>query len=133
MRVLGLYMKYLAERSNEMCKLGERINPYRLNETGLECPECGKPMRKLNYAYNSNVIVDKCSSCDGIWFEKGEIQKVAEFSKYCGLSKSMKEDFEKIKAIYDKHGEGGEDIRDDLDDVYDNIYDLYDMLLDTLD
>jgi Zn-finger nucleic acid-binding protein len=124
--VLGSCMELLAERSNEMQKLGDRINPFQIKEASLPCPECGRPMRKLNYAYNSNVIIDECKSCRGIWFEKGELRKVAEFFKYCGLPKSMKESFERIKAIYDRHGEGGEDVRDDFDDLGDMLYGILD-------
>ena len=45
------------------------------------CPRCNSGMKKFNYAYDSNVILDRCTSCSGIWADDGEIQKVAQYLK----------------------------------------------------
>ena len=36
------------------------------------CPHCGQPMTKLNYAYQSGVVVDACAD-HGIWLDTGEM------------------------------------------------------------
>jgi Zn-finger nucleic acid-binding protein len=43
------------------------------------CPQCTAGMKIINYAYDSNVIIDRCDACDGIWLDEGEIIKLAQF------------------------------------------------------
>jgi membrane associated rhomboid family serine protease len=54
---------------------------YRISEPVMTCPRCQRQMKKSNYAYDSNVILDKCPSCGGIWTEGGEIDKIAMHTK----------------------------------------------------
>ncbi|MBI5208862.1 MAG: rhomboid family intramembrane serine protease [Elusimicrobia bacterium] len=49
----------------------------RLQEPALPCPRCGRPMHKLNYGYDSNVILDHCRDCDGLWVGDDELGGVA--------------------------------------------------------
>jgi len=42
-------------------------------EAKLNCPFCKTPMEKINRA---NVTVDRCSNCQGIWLDKGELDKI---------------------------------------------------------
>jgi len=41
------------------------------------CPECRAAMKEFNFAYDSNIFLDKCPRCGGIWTDAGEILKVA--------------------------------------------------------
>jgi membrane associated rhomboid family serine protease/Zn-finger nucleic acid-binding protein len=45
------------------------------------CPRCDVVLKKYNYAYDSNVFLDKCTECDGIWTDGGEAQQIAKFLK----------------------------------------------------
>jgi Zn-finger nucleic acid-binding protein len=45
------------------------------------CPECQVVMKEFNFAYDSNIFLDKCPRCGGIWTDAGEILKVAEHLK----------------------------------------------------
>jgi Zn-finger nucleic acid-binding protein len=45
------------------------------------CPQCSVGMRQLNYAYDSNIFLDKCPKCDGIWADAGEMMQVARYLK----------------------------------------------------
>jgi membrane associated rhomboid family serine protease/Zn-finger nucleic acid-binding protein len=45
------------------------------------CPRCLAPMQKYNYSYNSNIFLDRCPQCQGIWADQNEIQKIARFNK----------------------------------------------------
>ena len=47
------------------------------NEPIRLCPKCGAGMKKLNYAYDSDVIIDRCDACQGLWLDKGEIMQLA--------------------------------------------------------
>jgi Zn-finger nucleic acid-binding protein len=44
-------------------------------------PECQVVMKEFNFAYDSNIFLDKCPRCGGIWTDAGEILKVAEHLK----------------------------------------------------
>ncbi|MBN2120540.1 MAG: zf-TFIIB domain-containing protein [Candidatus Omnitrophica bacterium] len=46
-----------------------------------KCPRCGKDMLIFNYSYDSNVILDRCLSCEGIWTDRGEIEQAARYAK----------------------------------------------------
>ena len=37
------------------------------------CPKCAAPLVTITYR---NVELDKCSSCEGLWFDSGELDKV---------------------------------------------------------
>ena len=52
-----------------------------LDEGARMCPVCGREMRKFNYAYDSNIILDKCEECGGVWADDGEIMRLAVFRK----------------------------------------------------
>jgi len=45
------------------------------------CPKCGGDMAVFNYAYDSNVFLDRCKSCGGIWADRSEIEEIARFNK----------------------------------------------------
>lgn len=45
------------------------------------CPQCKIGMRKYNFAYDSNIFLDKCSKCGGIWADVGEMIEVARHIK----------------------------------------------------
>jgi Zn-finger nucleic acid-binding protein len=45
------------------------------------CPECQAAMKEFNFAYDSNIFLDKCPRCGGIWTDAGGIFKVAEHLK----------------------------------------------------
>lgn len=45
------------------------------------CPDCGLVMKKLNYATDSNVFIDKCAECSGIWTDIGDLMAIAEYIK----------------------------------------------------
>lgn len=44
-------------------------------EKKLQCPRCAVPMEKLT---NGKYIIDKCSTCFGVWLDKGEIQSISK-------------------------------------------------------
>ncbi|MBC7645305.1 MAG: zf-TFIIB domain-containing protein [Thermoleophilia bacterium] len=46
-----------------------------ITETPRSCPECGTEMAKLNFAYESGVIVDSCSA-HGLWVDAGELDRM---------------------------------------------------------
>ncbi len=86
----GLKVKYCKTcrsvfiKFSELQKLGEKLDlkipllnpaemkPIQVKEEFISCPECGKMMEKV---YFSGIAVDKCSDCDSIFFENGELAR----------------------------------------------------------
>ncbi|MHC5182545.1 MAG: zf-TFIIB domain-containing protein [Planctomycetota bacterium] len=46
------------------------------------CPECTLAMREFNYAYDSNIFLDRCERCKGIWLDPNEIIDIAKHIQY---------------------------------------------------
>lgn len=42
------------------------------------CPGCKKPMRAYAYRYSSDIRLDGCDACGGIWVQDGELAKIAD-------------------------------------------------------
>lgn len=75
----GMWIKYATlKKMGEMLELkSELINPAEMEninvkETPRICPNCTKTMDKV---YFNGIIVDKCSACNGTWFDNGELSK----------------------------------------------------------
>jgi hypothetical protein len=49
----------------------------------LKCPKCGMQLIEIDY---KTIKVDKCSGCEGIWLDPGEIESVSRLEK-SGLDK----------------------------------------------
>ncbi|MHB8880555.1 MAG: TFIIB-type zinc ribbon-containing protein [Thermodesulfovibrionales bacterium] len=44
----------------------------------MRCPKCGMELIEIDY---KAIKVDKCSECDGIWLDAGELEAVAKLEK----------------------------------------------------
>jgi Zn-finger nucleic acid-binding protein len=43
------------------------------------CPKCGSEMEIREYAYCSQVMINKCIKCAGIWLDQGEVEALEIF------------------------------------------------------
>ena len=57
------------------------IGSDKIREPERVCPKCNIGLAKNNYAYDSNIIIDKCKQCDGVWVDALEIERIAEHIK----------------------------------------------------
>ena len=48
----------------------------RITEPPKSCPRCHATLKPFNYAYDSNIILDRCPACEGVWVDRGELQKI---------------------------------------------------------
>jgi Zn-finger nucleic acid-binding protein len=72
--------------SPEQRKAIRRLEPQRgqpLEEVPLEraqlrdlCPRCGVKLEPIHYAYSSKIIIDRCSECEGVWLDAGELDQI---------------------------------------------------------
>lgn len=49
----------------------------------MRCPKCGMELLEISY---KTIKVDKCSECEGIWLDAGEMEAISKFEK-TGLDK----------------------------------------------
>jgi len=46
--------------------------PERTVDEKRSCPGCGLKMKTFNYAYNSNIFLDRCYECGTVWIDAKE-------------------------------------------------------------
>src|SRR4030042_6314939 len=44
----------------------------------MKCPKCGMELIEIDY---KGVKVDKCSECEGVWLDAGELEAISRFEK----------------------------------------------------
>lgn len=44
----------------------------------MNCPKCGMKLVEIDY---KDIKVDKCTGCDGIWLDAGELDAVSKLEK----------------------------------------------------
>ena len=49
----------------------------------MRCPKCGMELIEIDY---KGIRVDKCSSCEGIWLDAGELETISRLER-TGLDK----------------------------------------------
>lgn len=49
----------------------------------MRCPKCGMELIEIDY---KAIKIDKCSECEGVWLDAGEMEQVARMDK-TGLDK----------------------------------------------
>ncbi len=44
----------------------------------MRCPKCGMELIEVDY---KGIKVDKCSECEGVWLDSGELEAVSKLEK----------------------------------------------------
>ncbi|MEE9910404.1 MAG: zf-TFIIB domain-containing protein [Deltaproteobacteria bacterium] len=44
----------------------------------MKCPKCGMDLIEIDY---KNIKIDKCSACEGVWLDAGEMETVSSMEK----------------------------------------------------
>lgn len=47
-----------------------------LADRDLPCPKCGGQTDAINYGGDTGILIDRCTSCKGIWLDAGELEKI---------------------------------------------------------
>jgi Zn-finger nucleic acid-binding protein len=61
----------------------------------IPCPVCTKLMNRTNFAHSSGVILDVCKS-DGVWLDRGELQRVLGFVDAGGMTVAREREKQKL-------------------------------------
>ena len=67
--------KIKAEISKKLAK-EEKLKLKELHH--MRCPKCGMELVEIEYRA---IMVDKCSGCEGIWLDAGELESVVKLGK----------------------------------------------------
>lgn len=87
--------EYFARQEFEKKKKTEEENQKKLAEDQkkkakethwMKCPKCGMDLIEVDY---KQIKVDKCSACDGVWLDAGELEAVAKMDK-SGMDKFLR-------------------------------------------
>jgi len=69
--------------SNQLSAIGTAARAYEMArqkaQPGVMCPRCQRPLEAEEYAHCSQIIIDRCAECGGIWFDAGEVQALEQF------------------------------------------------------
>lgn len=68
--------KKAEEEKHKQLKTDEVENLKKLHF--MRCPKCGMELIEIDY---KNIKVDKCSECEGIWLDSGELDSVSQLEK----------------------------------------------------
>ncbi len=89
---------------------------FRISKEGSLCPDCGLPLYEVNYG-DSNIKVDVCNMCEGIWLDEGEFKKVVKYLQDKAGDKIMSE---YAKTLLEEMGEvitGPEPLDEEIKDL----------------
>lgn len=64
-------------------------------ERSLDCPACAKSMTPINYAGDTEVYIDRCGACGGVWLDRDELEKVQVICE-----QASKTDSTKIRSLW---------------------------------
>jgi Zn-finger nucleic acid-binding protein len=45
-------------------------------DRNLVCPKCGGTTDPVNFGGDTGIIIDRCTKCQGMWLDKGELEKI---------------------------------------------------------
>ncbi|HEX8043377.1 zf-TFIIB domain-containing protein [Candidatus Deferrimicrobium sp.] len=63
------------EKHREMAELEKR---HRKELHFMHCPKCGMKLIEVDY---KSLKVDRCSACNGIWLDAGELEAAVELER----------------------------------------------------
>jgi len=71
------YANQIREKENDVEEAYEMAK--QLERPSASCPKCKCEMEKEEYGMCSNVIVDSCPKCGGMWLDHGELKEIMLF------------------------------------------------------
>ncbi|MBN1664070.1 MAG: zf-TFIIB domain-containing protein [Deltaproteobacteria bacterium] len=69
-------LKRIQEESQRKLAAEQLANAKELHY--MKCPKCGMNLVEIDY---KKIKVDKCTACEGIWLDAGELEMVAKMDK----------------------------------------------------
>jgi ribosomal protein L37AE/L43A len=76
---LRLELERKKEREKEIQGKATEVEKNKAKELHyMKCPKCGMQLIEVDY---KGIKVDKCSACQGIWLDAGELEALSQLGK----------------------------------------------------
>ncbi|MBZ9572934.1 zf-TFIIB domain-containing protein [Patescibacteria group bacterium] len=75
--------------------LWQKEAKFRISKEKKLCPACSVPLYAINYS-DSQIEVDLCNLCQGIWLDRGEFKKVIDYLKEKGKKEVLENYFKNL-------------------------------------
>lgn len=96
--------------------LWKDIKKFDISRSGKLCPVCRMPFYEVRYG-KSDIVVDLCGVCKGIWLDEGEMKAIIKYLKEEGdyevMHHAIKSMSEELWEVFS----GPESMREELGDV----------------
>ncbi len=77
---------YVGQYSRFEDHIGQAYAAARQKALGdIKCPSCDSEMSSREYGYCSQIFIDGCPHCGGVWLDKGELEALEVFFEKAGL------------------------------------------------
>lgn len=87
-------LKNLPDDIDEAYRMAEQKSAPAIN-----CPKCGTEMERKEYGYTSQILIDACPSCGGIWLNQNELQQIELFYE---SSREDADDIDDVKLFNER-------------------------------
>ncbi|MBN1444932.1 MAG: zf-TFIIB domain-containing protein [Candidatus Omnitrophica bacterium] len=74
----------------EIFEISENADFQAVSREARTCPGCGNPLFYTVKFPGTEIAVDICEKCKGIWFDRGELQKIKAFVQEGKMEKPVK-------------------------------------------
>lgn len=72
-------LERLKKSEEEKQKKLQQHERQRLQELHyMRCPKCGMELIEIDY---KGIKIDRCSECDGVWLDAGELESISKLEK----------------------------------------------------
>jgi len=89
---------------------------FKVSESKKICPSCSVPLYTVSYG-DSDIKIDVCNVCEGIWLDRGEFKKIMDYLREKGkkeiLDNYLRNVLEEAKEVFT----GPEELREELGDL----------------
>ncbi len=96
--------------------LWENESDFKVSKKTKACPKCEVPLYEVNYG-DSDIKVDICSLCMGVWLDRGEFQKIISYLERRGDREILNNYFGTLFRETAEIFSGPESLEDEIADV----------------
>ena len=90
---------------------------FQISKSKKLCPVCGVPLYEVSYG-TSNIKVDVCNVCKGVWLDRGEFKKIIDYLKEQGKYEVLNHYFKNLFQEGIEVFAGPETFRSELSDFF---------------
>ena len=84
----GMWLDHGELKALVEARMSERSGPEVLangERTEFNCPDCEQPLFTRRFERRSDILIEQCSQCAGIFLDVGELKEVDDFLRSMGL------------------------------------------------